>query len=751
MNRHLLALTFSWIGLLATVTHAQAVNDLASEVNPMIGTNSSLARPGVYANTSPGASRPFGMFYWSPDSGTDVFYRYENPTLRGFSPMHISGAGCPQLGDAPVMVVSGKLQALPFVRSSVFGAQDLVISAYRHENEVAEPGYYSVELDSGIKIEMAAAPRSGLAQVTLPADGREHTLFVDLSHNLTTVYDAEMSLRGGYMAGSVSSGGGGCGSSEHHRTYFSYQVQEKPDSEGTFSEAGFDAGPSSVKGPRTGAYMVFGPGTRTVHFKVGVSYVSAANAEQNAASEIADWNVVRLRREARDDWNEQLSHVEVKGGTQHERRAFYTELYHALMYPSVFSDVNGEYIGFDEKIHHVEPGRTQYSTFSGWDIYRSEVQLLAILFPKRASDMAQSLVLDAEQGGGLPIWPLANDDQAAMGGDPSDPILASFYSLGARDFDVQAAYAAMLRGADDPNTRSRGYLERPRLEELLRLGYLPDSKSMWGSASVTLEDQTADFAIAQLASALGDNAAAGRMLSRAANWRRLFDPETKYIRPRIADGSFIEPFSPSTEKGFMEGNSSQYTWMVPFDLNGIIDAVGGPEAANSRLDDYFSAYATYKNLTANFYIENEPCFGNPWIYNWTGRPWRAQEVVRKTLRDLFFDGLDGLPGNDDLGATSSWAVFAQLGLFPEIPGVAGFALNSPAFESVKLKLGDRKFEILAPGAPQMIYIESVMLDGKPISNWIWWDQMAKSSRLEFKLSSVPNKAPGEQPPSYPPK
>ena len=751
MKQQLLVLLFSSIGLCAALAQAQTAGDLASEVNPMIGTRANAAFPGDNGNVLPGASRPFGMLYWSPDSSSDDFYRYENPVVRGFSPMHVNGPGCPQLGDAPMMVVKGKLQELPFVHSSEFGVQKLVTAAYRHEDEVVQPGYYSVRLDSGIQVELAAAQRSGLAEISLPADGDVHTLFIDLSHNLTHVYDAEMTVRGGYLAGSVSSGGGSCGSDEYHRTYFSYQVDEKAESEGTISEAGFVAGAGSVKGPRTGAYFVFAPGTRTVHVKVGVSYVSAANAEQNAAREIPGWDFARLRQEARADWNQNLGHVEVKGGTMHERRAFYTELYHALMYPSIFSDVNGQYIGFDEKIHQVQPGRTQYTLFSGWDIYRSEVQLLAMLFPKRANDMAQSLVLDAEQVGGLPIWPLANDEQAAMGGDPSDPILAGFYAMGARDFDVKAAFAAMLRGADDPKTRSRSYRERPRLEELLRMGYLSDSKSMWGSASVTLEDQTADFAIAQMASTLGDNTTAERMLARAANWKKLFDPETRYIRPRMPDGSFMQPFSDSSEKGFMEGNSAQYTWMVPFDLKDLIGAIGGPEAARSRLDTYFSAYASSRNLTANFYIGNEPCFGNPWIYNWTGHPWRTQEVVRKTLRDLFYDDLDGLPGNDDLGATSSWALFAQLGLFPEIPGVGGFALNSPAFESITLKLGDRKFEISAPGAPQNLYIQSVTLDGKPVSNWIWWDQMAKSSRLEFKLASTPNKDPGEQPPSYPAK
>lgn len=749
MKRLLLALLLFSMGMCAALAQAQATKDLASEVDPMIGTKTSPLKDD--GDTLPGVTRPFGMLYWSPDSGSDGFYHYNNPIVRGFSPMHISGPGCPQLGDAPMMVIKGKLQQLPFVRGSVFRGKEFVTAAYRHEDEVAEPGYYSVKLDSGVKVELAAALRSGLAEISLPADGDVHTLFIDLSRNLTRVTDAEMTVHGGRLTGLVSSAGGGCGSDEYHRTYFSYQVEEKAESGGTISEAGFGDGDGSVKGPRTGAYFVFAPGTRTVHLKVGVSYVSAANAEQNAEKEIPDWNFTRLRQEARAEWNEKLSHAEVKGGSRQDRRVFYTALYHALLHPSVFNDANGEYIGFDEKIHPVQPGRTQYSVFSGWDIYRSEVQLLAMLFPRQASDMAQSLVLDAEQGGGLPVWPLANDEQAAMGGDPSDPMLSSFFAFGARDFDTKAAFAAMLRGADNPKTHSRIYLERPRLEELLSLGYIPDNTSMWGAASVTLEDQTADFAVAQMASALGDKATAERMLARSANWKKLFDPETKYIRPRMPDGSFMQPFSASSDKGFMEGNAAQYTWMVPYDLKGVIDAVGGPEAAKSRLDDYFSAYAGFKSMTANFNIGNEPSFGNPWIYNWTGHPWRAQEVVRKTLKDLFFDGPDGLAGNDDLGATSSWIIFAQLGLFPEIPGVGGLALNSPTFESVTLKLGDRKFEITAPGAPRNLYIQSATLDGKPVSNWIWWNDVAKSSRLEFKLASTPNKEAGEQPPSYPAK
>lgn len=720
---------------------ARAAADHASDVNPFIGTKTSSQKDN--GNTIPGATRPFGMLYWSPDPVAGEFYRYETSTTRGFGVSHISGPGCGALGDAPMMVIKGKLQQLPFVRTTPIQA------AYRHEDEVAEPGYYSVKLDSGIQVQLAAALRSGLAEVTFPADGDVHTLFVDLSRNLTRVDNAEITVRDGHLSGAVSSGGF-CGLGDSHRMYFSFQTDAKADGQGTFSETGI-AGPGFVKGRRTGGYLVFPAGTRTVHVKVGISFVSVANAEQNAQKEIPGWNFDELKQQARAEWNEKLSHADVQGGTAGDRQVFYTALYHSLLHPSVFSDANGEYIGFDEKVHHVDAGRLQYANYSGWDIYRSQVQLLSMLFPKQAGDIAQSLIVDAAQGGGLPIWPVANDESSCMVGDPADPILASIFAFGVKSFDTKAAMAAMLRGADDPSTRIRLYPERPHLKELLSLGYIPESESAQGSASITLEDQNADFAISAMAFALGDKSTADRMLVRSANWKKLFDPETKFIRPRMPDGSFMKKFTTSSTEGFTEGNTSQYTWMVPYDLKGVIDAIGGPDAAKKRLDDYFSQYGTW-NGGPYFFIANEPSFGNPWIYNWTGHPWRTQEVVRKSLKDLFTPTTDGLPGNDDLGATSSWVVFANLGLYPEIPGVGGLTLNSPSFEKITLKLGDRNFEILAPGAPGSLYVDKVALDGKPITNWwITWEQMAKASRLEFKLSTTANKDAGQQPPSYPAK
>lgn len=759
MKQPLLSLLVVFAILSSISVQAQSAKDLASEVNPLIGTKTSSLKDN--GNTLPGATRPFGMFYISPDPVSGDFYRYEKPSTRGFSLTHISGPGCGTLGDAPMMVIKGKLQQSPALRSAPIQA------SYRHEDEVAEPGYYSVKLDSGIQLDLAAALRSGLAEISFPADGDVHTLFVDLSRNLTRVTNAEISVRSGHLTGSVTSAGF-CSLEDRHRMYFSFQVQEQAQSEGTLTETKVDAGNGPVTGPRTGGYLVFAPTTRKIHVKVGISFVSVANAEENAAKEIPGWSVAQLRQEARADWNDKLSHAMVQGSSAQDRHVFYTALYHALLHPSVFSDANGEYIGFDDKTHSVKPGHLQYANYSGWDIYRCQVQLLAMLFPKEASDMAQSLVVDAEQGGGLPIWPVANDESSVMVGDPADPILASIFAFGGRDFDTKAAMAAMLRGADDPSTHVRLYPQRPHLKEMLSLGYIPQGDSYatpgesgLGSASMALEYENADFAIYAMASAMGDKATARRMLERSAGWKKIFDPETKYIRPRMQDGSFLKNFTSSTSEGFVEGNSSQYTWMVPYDLKSVITAVGGKEAAKTRLDDYFSHYGGWSvnaqsgNMEFGgpyFFISNEPSFGNPWIYNWTGHPWRTQEVVRKTLKDLFQDAPDGIPGNDDLGATSAWVVFAQLGLYPEIPGIGGLTLNSPTFEKATLQLGQRKVEIHAPGAPGKLYIQSVALDGKPVKDW-WlpWEQLSNASVLEFRLGDSPNKEAGEQPPSYPAK
>jgi len=726
--------------------------DATSEVDPFIGTSINVLQD--FGNTLPGAVRPFGMLYWSPDSIPGTFYRWEDKSTRGFSLTHLSGPGCSVFGDVPILPISGVPTQPQPRHPAPYSA------TYSPASQIAQPGYYSVQLDSGIEVELAAAVHSGIARVQFPADGRAHTILVDLSRNLTRVNSAEIRVDSNRMTGSVESDEF-CGKENHYRVYFELEVKDNPNMAGTFDELRVTRAPGSMHGQRSGGYLSFPPGTRNVVLKVGLSYVSAANAGMNLKQEIPGWNFDGVRSAARTAWNEALGHIQISGGSESQRKVFHTALYHSLLHPSVFSDVNGDYIGFDNRIHKAE-GRVQYANYSGWDIYRSQVQLITMLFPKVGSDMAQSLVADAEQGGGLPIWGVANDDSCVMVGDPSSPILASIYAFGGTGFDTRSALAAMLRGATDPRTHSRLCGERPGLAEYLKRGYIPrvaDDEDLSGAAAVTLEDTSADFAISQFAAALGDKKEAEAFLKRSTNWRSLFDSESKYIRPRDENGNFLSGFSAAKSDGFVEGNSAQYTWMVPYDLHGVITAVGGANDANGRLDQYFSEYgkwneqgrATGMGYTPHFFIGNEPSFGNAWIYNWTGEPWRAQEVVRRTLDDLFSATPGGLPGNDDLGATSAWVVFAQLGIYPEIPGVGGLTVNSPAFPSATLLLGGHRLQIRADGAPGKLYVQGLSLDGQAVRNWwIEWEKLKHANALVFTLADQPNHQPGEAPPSFSP-
>jgi len=728
----------SFLALVAAAAPAQS--DLASQVNPFIGTRVSSQHD--MGNTLPGATRPFGMIYWSPDPVSGFAYNYDQPITRGFSLTHLSGPGCGVFGDLPIFPMIGLPTQPPPVHGSAYTA------SYRHQDETAEPGYYAVKLSSGIEVRLAAAVHAGIAEFAYPAGGDAHTLLIDMSRNLSRADDASFHIEGNRITGSVA-GGGFCHLDNRYRVYFAIETEQTPTQAGTFDELRIHADQRSASGPRSGGYIGFAPSTRTVRLKAGLSFVSIANASENLAREIPGWDLGQVRRQARDDWNSALGHIVVSGGDAEHRTVFYTALYHSLLHPTVFSDLNGQYLGFDGVVHQAGAHR-QYANFSNWDIYRTQAPLVAMLMPDVASDLAQSLVNDAEQGGGLPIWPVANDESGCMVGDPSSPVLANLYAFGARGFDARKALAQMIRGADDPSAHSRLYIERPGLGDYLSHGYIPVSELNPNPASDTLEGEIADFTVARLASAFGDKSTAARMLRRSDQWRKIFDSATGYIRARNDKGEFLPNFKPDMTDGYVEGNAAQYTWMVPFNLRGLIAALGGPEATRQRLDNYFSQYASWYG-GPYFFIANEPSFGDPWIYNWTGHPWRAQQVVRKTLDDLFTNTPEGLPGNDDLGATSSWVVFAYLGLYPEIPGVGGLTLSTPQFPSVAIKLGDHTLRLEAEGAPQKGYLQSVAVDGALVRDWwIDWEALSRAKELKMTLSAEPNREAGQQPPSFAP-
>jgi predicted alpha-1,2-mannosidase len=733
--------------------------DAARYVDPFVGTADSplpdYLGGNASGNTFPGATLPFGMVQFSPDTLNGFgpedrgSYVYKDTAVRGFSLTHLSGPGCPVFGDVPFMPFAGRVEKSPAAAPNDYAAK------FSHEKESAAPGFYEVALESGIKVSLTATTRTGFAVFDFPKS-KDATLLVNVGRNASGVQEAEWYAEGDRrMTGMVASGAF-CGTRNRYVLYFAAEFDRPFAAFGSWDGERLLPGVSPARGGKqTGGYVTFDNSSgNTVRMKVGVSYVSVEKARANLRAENSAWDFEAVRARARARWNEALGRVRVGGGAEGQTRVFYTALYHALLHPTTFSDADGEYVGFDDRVHKA-PGRTQYTNFSGWDIYRSHSPLVAWLFPEEAADMAQSLVNDAEQGGGgLPKWPVANDESGAMYGDPAVPIIASTWAFGARDFDTRAALRVMLKGATDPETRSKSYLVRPGLADFIRYGYIPmEQKGLRGSPSVALEYETADFALAQFARAQGDLKTHAEMMRRAQFWTRLFDPQTRYIRGRWADGSWLPgfdfkamlykpelPWRPESHKSYVEGNATQYTWMIPHNLRAVVERIGGNEAAVARLDGFFTELNAGPDRPY-FFIGNEPVFPVPWVYNYVGQPWKTQGTARRVLTELFTPEPGGIPGNDDLGATSSWVVFASVGLYPIIPGVGGFSVNSPVFPEIDIRQkGGAVLSIRGRGAAaKSPYVQALLLNGRPYEKtWIPFEAIARGGALDFTLGPDPN-------------
>jgi predicted alpha-1,2-mannosidase len=420
---------------------------------------------------------------------------------------------------------------------------------------------------------------------------------------------------------------------------------------------------------------------------------------------------------------------------------------------------------------HQAHGRTQYADFSGWDVYRTEIELLALIEPRRASDMVQSLLADAEQSGCLPRWPYADGQSMTMVGDSADPIIAAAAAFGADHFDRAAALAAMLRGATAPCQSANGeYEERQGLASYLKLGYVPldedvdkrnansiygSPSAVWGSAATTLEYAIDDFSIAQFAAREGGGTPTtyAEFIARAANWRNLWEPAAGTVEPRFSSGTFPDPYDTLEGGGFVEGNAAQYTWMVPQDPAGLFHRMGGPTKAAGRLDDFLrvlnaGAGGTH---TDHALLGDEPTLETPWLYDWLRRPWKTQAAVRRGLR-LYSPSPAGYPGNDDLGTLSAWYVFGALGIYPAQPGTGTLALATPLFERAEVKLAQgHTLTIAAPGGQP--YVAGLKLDGRPHERpWASWCELAAGGTLGFTTSDQVKRwgQQGQLPPSYGP-
>ncbi|WP_237404617.1 GH92 family glycosyl hydrolase [Actinacidiphila reveromycinica] len=734
------------------------MSDPASYVDPLVGTGRGGSTVGEI-NDFPGPSTPFGMMQFSPDtSGSYAGYQYHDDQIRGFSLDHAS-VGCRAFGDVPILPVTGDVGATPWNLTEHF----------THTGEKAEPGYYAVTLDaSGVRAELTASTRTGLAAFTFPEGSAAAQLLVKAGGSLDGDKDADVRVVGDREVTGSATTGDFCGKGNQYTVYYAITFDQPFTAHGTWDGRSVTAGGDSASAAGAGAYLTFGDGgSRTVRAKVSMSYVSVAGAQANMAAEVPGWDLDALHRQTRDAWTRTLGKVRVAGRDTDELKTFYTALYHSLMHPNTFNDADGRYIGFDGKVRTLAGGHAQYTNFSDWDTYRSLAPLQAMLFPQQASDMAQSLVNDAEQGGWWPRWPLANAYTGQMTGDNSVPLIANLYAYGARDFDLKTALKYLVKGATTVDATAGAYQERPGVQEYVERGYAPEDDAAKGDhghvgASETLEWAVDDFSIAQLAGAAGQDAVAGTFSRRGQNWQNILDPASGYLEPRGEDGRFPDATGFQTpgdgqfgQEGYDEGNAAQYNWLVPQDMAGLITSMGGPGAAAQRLDTFFSQLNAGPNAPY-MWAGNEIDFGVPWVYNQVGQPWKTQRTVREIATTLFSPTPDGEPGNDDLGAQSSWYVWAALGMYPATPGTADLTLNSPMFPRVVLDLPGKAadLDIRAPqAADDAPYVHKLTLDGHTWARtYLPPSVVSHGGRLDFTLSTTPDThwaaSPSDASPSY---
>ncbi|QMU69690.1 hypothetical protein GXP74_17025 [Streptacidiphilus sp. P02-A3a] len=744
---------------------AALVTSPASLVNPFIGTSNQ-------ADDFPGADVPFGMVQWSPDTPSRPDgggYEYNDSSITGFSLTHISGPGCGAAGDIPV---------LPTVGAVSTSATD----AFSHANESATPGSYTVSLNNGVKTELAATTRSGMARFTFPSTTQANLIFKlagsqngDSKTQFNIVSSTEVS-------GQVTSGQF-CGAGNSYTVYFD-MVFDQPfstngtaavkttataSSPATTATSGaaepknkptlHGAQPRTAKAvtPRTAAddgYVTFNTTSNpVVQAKVGISYVSVTNAVANRTAENPGWNFAATQSAALGNWNTVLGRVATSGGTASQQAVFYTALYHSLLHPNVISDTDGQYYGFDGKTHTVDSGHSAaYANYSGWDIYRSQAQLEALVDPQAASDTAQSMVDDYVQTGQFPKWSEDNGESYVMVGDPADEILADYHAFGATDFDSATALTDMVAEATTTNNN------RPGLNYLEQLGYLPSDGSygccnFYGPASTTLEYDSADFAISALAGSLGDTADQTAFANRAQDWHNLFDYSSGFIQPRDQAGPWTSGFSPTSGDNFVEGDSWQYTPMVPFNVHGLATAMGGNSALASFLDTDLSSLTGGNGYTD---LGNEPSLDIPWQYDYVGQPYKTQNIVRQVQDQIWTDTPGGLAGNDDLGEMSSWYVWSALGLYPETPGTADLALGSPLFTQAVITLpsGSALTVNGAGAADNAPYVQSATWNGAAWNNaYAPAGAISGGGTLGFTLGTTANtswaSAASAAPPSYP--
>jgi predicted alpha-1,2-mannosidase len=735
-------------------------------VNPLIGTEK-------MGHTYPGATVPFGSVQLSPDTDTiplytngkynaDVYkycagYQYGDPTIVGFSHTHFSGTGHSDLGDFLVMPTTGTLQLNPGTRDA---PQNGFRSRFSHENETAEPNYYKVLLDDHhILAELTTTTRVGFHRYTFPQSDSAH-IILDLMHgiynwdekNTWTFLRVENDTlvtgfrqtngwartRTVYFAMSFSKPFKGFGNRNFKRPQYGgfwgrfIQGRNFPEIAGEQIRAYFDF--STKEGEK-------------IKLKFALSPVSTANALQNLRTEIPDWDFEKIKKQGQAAWNRELNKVSVEMESEAEMQNFYTALYHSFLGPTVYMDVNGEYKGIDQNLHHAE-GFTNYTTFSLWDTYRALHPLFNIIQPKRNSDMIRSMLAHFDQSAEhmLPVWSHYANENWCMSGYHAVSVIADAAVKGNAGFDRKKALAACLR------TAHNGFYDG--LEFYQQLGYVPEDKKPGTSVSTTLEYAYDDWCIAQLAKTANDGKSFTEFIKRSGSWRNVYDPSIGFMRPKMSNGTFRAQFDvlSTNGQGFIEGNAWNYSLFVPHDPQAMIRAMGGNEQFTAHLDSLFTMHLpdkffeetediTREGIIGNYVHGNEPSHHVAYLYNFTGQPWKTQERVRMILKKQYAPAPDGLGGNDDCGQMSAWYVFSALGFYPVAPGSTAYQLGSPAVVRATLKLENGKiFRIETRNQDSThVYVQQVLLNGHPLHGYsLEHDAIMKGGTLTFIMSDKPS-------------
>lgn len=719
---------------------------------------------GGHGHCFPGASLPFGAVQLSPDTFNDGWdwcsgYHISDSSIMGFSHTHLSGTGCGDLLDFLVMAGTGPVKLVPGSRSN---PDEGYRSRFSHEDEIAEPGYYSVLLkDPNVRVELTATERTGLHKYTFPQSD-DAWLIVDLAHSYLTnasssVYAAELSrptpdtLAGGHVTRAWG---------DMRHCYFTLQVSRQPSSVVFYS----DDKPVSATGPLQGnnlkAVLHFKTHAgEAIYVRTGISGVSAEGAAKNLREEQPEWDFEKVRNTAKQAWRGQLSRIQAEFATPDQKRIFYTALYHMSLGPQLFDDVDGQYRGMDGKIHQLEKNEHNYTTFSLWDTFRAAHPAYTIFQSDRVPDFANSLIHMAEQSpAGMPVWPLQGTETGTMTGYHSASVISEAIVKGLPGVRTEAAYQVMMRRAMVENFEGLGYYRQ--------IGYIPADREP-ESVSKAFEYCYNDWAISHVAEKLGHSEIAAQLRKRSVNYRNYFNPASGFMEPKLLSGEWARPFDP-IEMGhgkqwhdYTESNAWQTTFGTMHDPAGLIALFGGRDPFLAKLDSLFTVPSTLPpdappdiaGMVGQYAHGNEPSHHIAYLFVYAGAPWKTQARVRSLMDTMYKDDPDGVAGNEDVGQMSAWLILSALGFYPVDPVSGNYVLGSPLVEHAVVELhGGKRLEIeVKRSDPKYAYVQSFTLNGQPQQRaWFRHADIAEGGHIVFELGPNPNTAFGADPQQAPP-